>query len=270
MQSLALSPFDASDSFVSRFARGWTLQELRAPRDLVFLDERWIAFGRKRAMIDRISDITGIHTRYLAHGPRFYPLPRASVATRMSWASRRTTSRTEDMAYCLLGLFDINMPLLYGEGAKAFIRLQQAIIEISNDEYIFCWTEKNPSGGRENRSMFAASPRQFKHSADFNPIGLKKGCHKKGLPLREPFFSTHQGLHFKGGVLPIPWNLNMLMGHKDPTSTPGVCLVPLRVCHSDGTVRFHGGLEGPFIAITFWFKGLEGQAYRLAGAPLVK
>ena len=53
----------------------------------------------------------------------------ASVATKMSWISKRQTSRLEDMAYCLLGLFDVNMPLLYGEGRKAFLRLELEIIQ---------------------------------------------------------------------------------------------------------------------------------------------
>lgn len=55
----------------------------------------------------------------------------------MSWASGRVTTREEDIAYCLLGIFDVNMPLLYGEGGKAFMRLQEEIIKRSNDLSIF-------------------------------------------------------------------------------------------------------------------------------------
>jgi hypothetical protein len=58
----------------------------------------------------------------------------------MSWAAERHTSRGEDMAYCLMGLFEVNMPLLYGEGKAAFIRLQEEIIKHSNDTSIFFWT----------------------------------------------------------------------------------------------------------------------------------
>jgi hypothetical protein len=57
----------------------------------------------------------------------------ASVARRMSWAAKRQTTRTEDVAYCLMGIFDVNMPLLYGEGEKAFIRLQEEIIKENDD-----------------------------------------------------------------------------------------------------------------------------------------
>ena len=62
-----------------------------------------------------------------------------SVAQKMSWAACRTTTCLEDQAYCLLGLFDIDMPLLYGEGPKAFARLQGEILKVSNDETIFAW-----------------------------------------------------------------------------------------------------------------------------------
>lgn len=63
----------------------------------------------------------------------------ASVAQKMSWASQRTTTRTEDIAYCLLGIFDISMPLLYGEGEKAFVRLQEQIMENSDVQSLFAW-----------------------------------------------------------------------------------------------------------------------------------
>jgi hypothetical protein len=57
----------------------------------------------------------------------------------MSWLSSRKTSRIEDMAHCMLGIFDVNMPLLYGTGMKAFLRLQLEIIKKNDDESIFAW-----------------------------------------------------------------------------------------------------------------------------------
>jgi hypothetical protein len=59
------------------------------------------------------------------------------VAKRMCWASKRKTTRVEDIAYCLLGIFDINMPLLYGEGGKAFLRLQEEILKTLGDYSLF-------------------------------------------------------------------------------------------------------------------------------------
>jgi len=66
-------------------------------------------------------------------------LEKFSVAQKMKWASKRTTTREEDIAYCLMGLFDVNMPLLYGEGSKAFYRLQEAILGTSSDQSILAF-----------------------------------------------------------------------------------------------------------------------------------
>ncbi|KAH7071873.1 heterokaryon incompatibility protein-domain-containing protein [Paraphoma chrysanthemicola] len=101
------------------FTRGWTLQELLAPMKLVFYDESWSAIGTRNKLCAAINNITGIGVEYF----QGKPIRSASVAARMSWASKRVTKRTEDLAYCLLGVFDVNMPLLYGEGSKAFRRL---------------------------------------------------------------------------------------------------------------------------------------------------
>jgi hypothetical protein len=73
-----------------------------------------------------LSAITGIDGRVLDHR---IPIDELSIANRMAWASKRQTTRTEDMAYCLMGMFDVNMPLLYGEGDRAFIRLQEEILK---------------------------------------------------------------------------------------------------------------------------------------------
>jgi len=119
------------------FTRGWTLQELIAPVDVDFYDQDWNKRGSKRDLVGSLSQITGINIAILCH---VLPLSSITVAQRMSWAANRITTRTEDMAYCLLGIFDINMPLLYGEEEKAFRRLQEEIIKSSADLSIFAWT----------------------------------------------------------------------------------------------------------------------------------
>ena len=81
----------------------------------------------------QISEITAIDVEALEHHT---PFGQFCVARRMSWASRRVTTRVEDIAYCLLGIFKINMPLLYGEGTRAFIRLQEEIIKSVDDDSI--------------------------------------------------------------------------------------------------------------------------------------
>jgi hypothetical protein len=116
------------------FTRGWTLQELLAPSSIVFFDKDWIDIGTKVSLEEIISEITGIDD--------FTNFETACVAQKMSWAGKRETTRIEDKAYCLLGLFDVNMPPLYGEGEKAFARLQLEILKTSDDESIFAWYEQ--------------------------------------------------------------------------------------------------------------------------------
>ena len=155
------------------FTRGWTLQELLAPEDLTFFDHNWEAIGTresltstqsKKIISQSLSEITGIPDTILHSGWRYLHLRQdmPSVAQRMSWASKRQTSRVEDLAYCLLGIFNVNMPLLYGEGEKAFIRLQQEIIKHSEDESIFAWSIPNERMMRRLfTSLFAPSPECF-------------------------------------------------------------------------------------------------------------
>lgn len=91
---------------------GWTLQQLIAPLNVEFLDKDWRSRGTKLQLRARIAAATNIHRTALN---KELKLSTYSVATKMSWAGSRKTSWLEDQAYCLLGLFDINMPLLYGE-----------------------------------------------------------------------------------------------------------------------------------------------------------
>jgi len=117
------------------FSRGWTLQELKAPSNVQFLNKNWQGIGDKRTLASTLRNITGIPERILIHG--LYR-NRPCVAQIMSWAVHRTMTRVEDRAYSLMGLLDVNMPMVYGEGKKAFHRLQLEIIRASNDQSIFC------------------------------------------------------------------------------------------------------------------------------------
>jgi hypothetical protein len=106
------------------FSRGWTLQELLAPASVEFFSQEGDCLGSKRSLEQDIHEVTGIAIRALRGGL----LTAFEVEERMSWAKHRATKRQEDKAYSLLGLFDIYMPLLYGEGeAKAFVRLREEI-----------------------------------------------------------------------------------------------------------------------------------------------
>lgn len=120
------------------FSRGWTLQELIAPQVMIFYAKDWVVFGSRADFWVEFSQITKIDEDVLLH-PSKRALQQLSVATRMSWASNRTTTRVEDVAYSLLEIFNVNMPLLYGEGEKAFIRLHEEIMRDSDDHSRFAW-----------------------------------------------------------------------------------------------------------------------------------
>ncbi|KAL6244535.1 hypothetical protein RBB50_008777 [Rhinocladiella similis] len=96
-------------------SRGWTLQELIAPRDLRFYNNSWEYVDNKKSLMQEIREITAINYEVLNDCGALSDVP---VARRMSWASHRETTRVEDIAYCLLGIFDVNIPLLYGEGGE--------------------------------------------------------------------------------------------------------------------------------------------------------
>ena len=124
------SPFEQEFCASQWFTRGWTLQELLAPRNVDFHTRDWTPAGSKLSLQQMISDTTGISTTVLAGTERVSDM---TIARRMSWASSRITTRIEDTAYCLMGIFSVNMPLLYGEGRRAFIRLREEIIKSSDD-----------------------------------------------------------------------------------------------------------------------------------------
>lgn len=102
------------------FKRGWTLQELLAPTYIEFFSRELSRLGDKESLLPRIVEATGIPFEAL----RGNPLSQFSIKARISWLGERQTKREEDRAYCLLGLLDIQMVPLYGEGQRmAFRRL---------------------------------------------------------------------------------------------------------------------------------------------------
>lgn len=143
------------------FTRGWTLQELIAPPALEFYDCCWKSIGTRDEMAPVLEEITGI-PRVILHrsqcGPPTWLLGCVSAACKMSWAAKRETTRPEDEAYCLMGLFNVNIPLLYGEGRKAFLRLQEEIIRTTSDQSILAHDrpDEKAIGG-----ILADGPSQF-------------------------------------------------------------------------------------------------------------
>jgi len=172
------------------FTRGWTLQELLAPTNVLFYDANWAEIGSKAELCEEVNVITGIPSQALTGATR---LGAFSIAERMSWASERSTTRKEDMAYCLLGIFDVNMHMLYGEGYNAFSRLQEEIMKTSMDQSIFAWAD--PKASIYVRSgLLASSPAHFAASRALQP----------SLPSHaEPFAMTNKGLRIRVPIAPI-------------------------------------------------------------------
>ncbi|KAI0648561.1 heterokaryon incompatibility protein-domain-containing protein, partial [Trametes meyenii] len=145
------------------FTRGWTLQELIAPRIVIFCSAEWETLGTKDSLGITIQEITGVGADVLVHSR---PLSSVSVSSRMSWAADRITRRKEHEAYCLMGIFGVNMPTIYGEGRRAFVRLQEQILKEIPDQSIFAWEDTDAFTGANSSSsridtLFAESPADF-------------------------------------------------------------------------------------------------------------
>lgn len=159
------------------FNRGWTLQELIAPKSVCFYDRNWGYLGNKDSLSKTLVARTNIPADVLknAKSPQAY-----SVAQRMSWAAKRTTKRLEDRAYSLMGLFGVNMAMIYGERERAFIRLQEQIISKSTDESIFVWDldlleDSTRDAKQVHCGLLASSPACFARCHDVVSNGRSRG-----------------------------------------------------------------------------------------------
>jgi hypothetical protein len=150
------------------FSRGWTLQELLAPTDIVFFGSGWFKIDRKIELVEILEAVTGIPHNVLTSETR---LGHISVADRMNWASQRETTREEDIAYCLMGIFDVNMPMMYGEGRKAFLRLQEEIVKQTQDDSLFAWKANEEAAIKAPyRGLYASSPKEFASEVSILPF----------------------------------------------------------------------------------------------------
>ncbi|KAK3703532.1 hypothetical protein LTR37_014379 [Vermiconidia calcicola] len=229
------------------FTRGWTLQELIAPPDVTFYGEGWCRLGSRRGeLLNDIVDITKIPSEILTEEG---PLPFYSVAQRMSWAAMRTTTRVEDEAYSLLGMFQVNMPLLYGEGRKAFRRLQEVIIKQSTDHSIFVW-------GLGEDQVFDRSKREHELLSQSAYYFDRCGSIECTLHLnstaelaRTPYALTNCGLQ-----ITLPIMKERLREHKKPGGSLRQEITAVLNCASDGMV-----------AVLHLFRPRGAYMYRLFG-----
>lgn len=208
------------------FTRGWTLQELIAPWEARFYCNDWEYLGDRASLVSEIVMATSIDRRLLQLS-RSEPLPATStpsgaqefklgtlysysISERMKWASRRQTKRPEDMAYCLMGLFDIHMPLLYGEGGeKAFFRLQEAILKGTDDHSVLCFSTKNEHVS--STLVLASSPSLFNSSLQISPVRIAPFFHDPNRPDFHLNIGKRNELHI--GILLVPAIRRHVRGH---------------------------------------------------------
>lgn len=165
------------------FARGWTLQELLGSRDIRFFDRAWTEVGTKTSLSSEIEKATRISQKHLKD------FKTASVATRMSWQAYRTTTKIEDLAYSMFGIFDLGIDLRYGEREKAFRRLQEEIIKrYPLDESILAWSF-NGCGSDGLKGVLAPRPSCFKDCGD-----LTVASPSQKYEYRNVYMITNRGL----------------------------------------------------------------------------
>lgn len=176
------------------FTRSWTLQELIAPLRIDFFNRDWRHCFTKEIASETLTQITGIDVDVLNHEK---DLSAVSVAQKMSWAATRQSTRIEDLAYSLLGIFGINMPLLYGEEERAFLRLQAEIISSCPDPTILAWMLRRTPGetsedlGDSYSGVLASSPAYFWGCAEVTSLRdhslFDFSMSNRGIKLRAQF-----------------------------------------------------------------------------------
>ena len=161
-----------------------------APRNLQFFNKDWQPIDHKKSLADTLNTITGVPEHILVNGLEGN---RPCIAQIISWAANRTTTRVEDRAYSLIGLLDVNTPMLYGEGKKAFHHLQLEIIRSFNDQSILAWGHK--SKNVRISSILADNPNGFEDCS-----GMKLVDHNEFTQELPEVFGTNTD-HFD--VFPI-------------------------------------------------------------------
>lgn len=166
--------------------RGWTLQELLAPTEVIFYDQEFQEVCERDSFATQIGTITGIPESVLRQTKLVHEV---CIAQRMSWVSQRLTTRPEDIAYCMLGIFGIDMSLFYGEGRRAaFIRLQEQIVARHDDESIFAWQSGLSSDSQAARSPLPSPPVDRERTT-----GEEKSDQRLGILAEDPEAFSHGG-----------------------------------------------------------------------------
>jgi hypothetical protein len=200
------------------FTRGWTLQELVAPKKVEFYNRRWVWIGSLRgAFLETVSKTTQIPSELLQKKPKV-SLEDYTIAQRMTWAANRETTKEEDMAYCLLGIFNITMATIPAEGLRAFERLQLEIIRRSTDHSIFAWNWRPGfSDIKRKETLLAPHPSYF---LTRDPIVPLRATRAENARNEHPFEMTNRGLQIR---LPILTDSTKSAGSKERLALLNCC-----------------------------------------------
>jgi hypothetical protein len=185
----------------------------------------------------------------------------------MTWAAKRQTTRIEDVAYSLFGIFDVNMPLLYGEGRGAFIRLQEEILKETDDQSLLAWGINGDLHFKDfiDNGVFASSPDNFLGSEDVVPFPSKPG--------RQPLSMTNKGVRIEVPVLANPTDLSSFkypcaildcQMNDDFSGAIGIPLTPTR----DDSTFIRNTFEERITCPASGFAGLEAHTIYIAKNPL--
>jgi hypothetical protein len=235
------------------FTRGWTLQELIAPGVVYFYGAGWKQIGSRDTLLNLVVEITKISPAYFTTGD----LSQFSAAQKMSWAANRNTTRLEDEAYCLLGLFDINMPLLYGEGKRAFQRLQEEILRQSEDDSLFSHNHEN---------ILATSPWWFRYCGGVSRREAWPYKNNPSLVLNRNLSLNRSRISMTFPVVPIAESekLHEFCSVSWPRGrAPAPCFLALLSCgtsEATATLILHEESPGVFVKLAFPFRGVVRAA----------
>ncbi|KAJ0120904.1 Vegetative incompatibility protein HET-E-1 [Diaporthe amygdali] len=170
----------------------WAIPQIIFSRVSHFYSSHWNHIGTKESLLPQLSSVIGIDQAVLADSDC---LEDYSIARRMSWASVMSALRTEDFAYALLGVFDVSIPIIYGEGRKAFLRLQEEILRNTSDFSLFAW---ETCESQEYTGLFAQSPACFRHFRQDQTTALRihgdLQIHCQGITIEASLWRTPSGL----------------------------------------------------------------------------
>lgn len=229
------------------FNRGWTLQELIAPPQVYFYDRDGSYIGNRRQMAFQLSRKTRIQENMLSGYVEVEEaLSEFTTAQKMSWAAGRKTTRTEDRAYSLLGIFGVNMPLLYGEGENAFVRLQEEILRTGTDLSLLSWSLIDDEWIHPDRGLLARSPDDF-HGCDT----IVQAFPTPGLVSEETSFAmTNKGLQIKNPpIVALPTskengNFALSLSCRKDSDICGVLALKIRLPNSTPVGEYFTKVKG--------------------------